>query len=281
MTSFTMTGVSARKTLGAVVAASAIIALSACGVDGGKAQAEPNVQTSATSTASATATATPSAAKAGVEAGDVINGLPTKKELANDGKGDYIQTTISPDDPAFIYNPVIVEPNASSAYTEAEIREVQKKFVTFVAEETIDSTLNDNPSDNEAQDAWWAKHKDQIAPYAQDRFLAALKANDPNQPFVFRGQLRQTKYSLAHGSGVTHVNSRKITVKAVKAGVLEGRQVLGFQADVEFTLNAVVNGKPALETITGTLSYTYTKESSGQFLISGNSGMYSITPPVS
>lgn len=281
MTSFTMTGVSARKTFGAVVAASAIIALSACGVDGGKAQAEPNVQTSTASTASATATATPSVAKAGVEAGDVINGLPTKKELANDGKGSYIQTTISPNDPALAYDPAIVEANASSAYSEAEIKEVQKLFATFVAEETIDSTLNNNQSDPAVQDAWWAKHKEEIDAPSQDEVLAQIKSTDPNATFLFVGRFRQNSpdYRLVSGSDKTHVHSRTIKPKAIRAGTLpDGRKVLGVQADVQFELNALLHGKPVLESSNGTLSYSYTKDSSGNWKMTGYHAQYFTAP---
>lgn len=261
-------------------AATMLFLVTSCTAGTTQVNAAPETSAGASPSSSPSAAAT---TPSGPKPGDVINGLPTKKELANDGKGDYIQTTIASDDPAFTYNPAIVEPNASSAFSEDDIKEVQKKFVTFVAEETIDSTLNDNPSDTSAQDAWWAKHKDQIDSASQAEFLAALKSNDPNQPFVFRGQHRQTgvpNYSLAHGSDVTHVNSRKITLKAIRAGVLKGKQVLGVQADVEFTLNAVVNGKPVLESSKGIVSYTFTKDASGKFLISGTNGKYTITPAV-
>lgn len=284
MTNFTMTGVSARKTLGAVVAASVIIALSACGVDDGKAQAEPDAQPSTAAITSATATATPSAtAKTGVKAGDAINGLPTKTELANDGKGDYIQTTIAPDDPALTYNPAIVSQEEPSLFSEEEIKDAQKFVMTFLAEEGFDSILNDNPSDPKVQDAWWAKNKDKIDPSYQAELLADLKANDPNKPMVFRGQFRQdraNKYNLVHGSDATRVYSRKITPNEIVTGVRNGQKLIGIHSDVEFSMNAVVDGKTVVEATSGTAGYTVTQSPEGKWLITGYKSNYTTMPVV-
>lgn len=264
----------ARKAMSAVCAAGIIIALSACGVNGGNAQVESSTPSSTVTPAVSTGT--------GMKAGDLINGLPTKKELANDGKGDYIQTTVSDDDPALTYNKAIVGQTVLSSYKESEITDLQKQFVTFVAEEGIDSTLNDNPTDGATQEAWWNKNKGRFDPSYQAELHSDLKSNDPNKPLVFRGQFRQagnTKYSLLHGADKTHVHSRKITPTLIKVGTLDGRQAIRIQADVEFVLNANLKDKTVLETTKGTVSYTYAKDAaSGKWLITGFSSKYTTTP---
>lgn len=271
-------GASVRQTVSVVCAVGMLVALSACGVESGKAQAESDAQPSTT------AAATPSAtAKTGVKAGDVINGLPTKKELANDGKGDYIQTTIAPDDPALAYNPAIVNQEEDGLFSEEEIKDAQKFVITFLAEEGLDSTLNDNHADPAAQDAWWAKHKDQFDPLNQAELLADVKSNDPNKPIVFRGQFRQdraNKYSLVHSSDVTHVYSRKITPNEIKTGIRNGQKLIGIHSDVDFSMNAVVDGKTVVEATSGKVGYTVTKSPEGKWLITGYNSRYTTTPVV-
>lgn len=268
-----------RKTMSAIGVAGVIMATSACG--GTTGTAIDHGTASPSSSPSISQSATPSATPKPVNSngpGTVINGMPTKAELANDGKGEYVQTSISPDDPAFTYNPSIVDPSASGTYSPEDITAAQKVAVTFLAEEGIDSTLNNNPSDVSNQEAWWAKNKDRFAPTHQDEIHNAILANDPNQPFVFRGQYRAGKYDLASGPSTTHVLSRTITPVAIKAGNIKGESLLGVQSKVDFTLNAVSDGAPAKETVSGTVSYTLLKDSSGKWLITGSSANYNITP---
>jgi hypothetical protein len=274
-----------RKSLMAVGMAGAIMATSACGGGGGQAiDPSPSVVPSSPSI-SQTATPSPSAVptSVGIAPGSLVNGIPTKKEVVNDGKGEYIPTTISPDDSALQYNPAIVDPSASSSYTPEEILEAQKTAVTFIAEENIDSTLNNNPGDKDAQEAWWAKNKDKFDPASQDKLYVSLKSNDPNQPIVFRGQFRTNadgtdKYTLVSGSDKTHVYTRTITPTAIKAGVVDGRSLLGVQAKVEFALNADVNGNTVKEATSGDVSYTMIKNSEGKWLITGFYSTYNTAP---
>jgi hypothetical protein len=95
------------------------------------------------------------------------------KGVANDGKGDYLQTSIADTDPAMKYNPAIADDAAKAHYSEAELAEAQKVIVRFIAEEGIDSTLN-NGTDI---DGWFAANKDQIHPAVHDIVLADLKAD--------------------------------------------------------------------------------------------------------
>lgn len=268
-----------RKSLMAVGMAGAIMATSACGGTTGPSidHGTPVPSSSPSISQSATPSANPTPISSN-SPGAVINGIPTKPEISNDGKGEYIQTSIAADDPALTYNPAIVDPSASS-YSPEDITAAQKVAITFLAEEGIDSTLNNNPADVANQEAWWAKNKDRFAPAHQDTIHNAIIANDPNQPIVFRGQHRAGKYDLASGPSSTHVLSRTITPVAVKAGNINGENLLGVQSKVDFTLNAVSDGAPAKESVSGTVSYTMVKDSSsGKWLIAGSSAQYTITP---
>lgn len=272
-----------RKSLMAVGMAGAIMATSACGGSGGQTvDHSPSVVPSSPSISqTATPSADPSAIPSisSVKPGETINGIPTKTELANDGKGEYIQTTISPDDPALKYNPSIVDPGATGVYSPDEIAEAQKFAVTFIAEEGIDSTLNNNPGDEATQEAWWAKNKDKFTAADQPEIYRILKSNDPNLPLVFRGQFRSTgKYDLASGPGATHVYSRTITPVSIKGGVINGQKLLGLQAKVDFALNANVNGGTVKEATTGLVSYTMTKDDSGKWLMTGFESKFTTTP---
>jgi hypothetical protein len=269
--------------MSAVCAAGVIVALSACGVDGGKAQAEPPASASTAPTTSATTSATATPSSAGVKAGDVINGIPTKKELANDGKGNYIQTTIAPDDSAFTFNPAIVSQEEPALFTDAEIKDAQKFIVTFLAEEGLDSTLNDNSADAAAQEAWWARNKEKINVSDRDELYRDVKSNDPNKPIVFRGQFRQdtdtsNKYSLVHGDNVTHIYSRKITPVEIKTGERNGQKLIGVNTQVDFSMNAVLDGKTVVEASSGKVGYTVTKSPEGKWVITGYYSNYTTSP---
>lgn len=272
-----------RKSLMAVGMAGAIMATSACGGTGGQTvDPSPSVVPSSPSISqTATPSATPSSIPAvpAVTPGATVNGIPTKTEIANDGKGQYIQTTISPDDPALKYNPAIVEETASSAYSPEEITDAQKFTMTFIAEESIDSTLNNNPGNAEVQEAWWAKNKDNFDPAYQAEAYNDLKGNDPSKPLVFRGQFRDGKYDLTSGADQAHVYSRTITPTRVLGGVVNGRQLIAFDAEVNFAMNAKVNGAVTQEATSGLVSYTLGKnESTGKWQIVGYTSNFSTTP---
>lgn len=213
------------------------------------------------------------------KAGDVIKGIPTKKELANNGKGDYIQTTISDDDSAMKFDPALVStPTVFDLFTKDEIADAQKFIMRFIAEEAIDSQINDNSADVANIDAWWAKNKDKVAPQYQEEFLASLKSDDTSKAMVFRTHFR--KYSLAYGADKTHVSSRQLSVKDIKGGTAaNGMDFLEFNVTGSFAMPAVVNGKTTEENTTASFIFNTVKDAStGKWEIAGFKNTFNVAP---
>lgn len=228
-----------------------------------------SVETVGGSTSKASA---PAVAKEGqdpvIEAGAVINGIPTKKELAKSSRGIYIQSTISDDDPAFEFRPEIVDGSAAT-FDAAELESVQKKFVKFVAEEAMDSTLSDRPSDQDIQE-WVDRNQDKMDPGYRDVLSEILISRDTSRSILFLSGNRAGDYPLNYGETATHVTARKITPIQVWSGVVDGRDILQFKARVSFELAVNVDGKPGTERVTGEASYAYAKDATdGQWRLSG------------
>lgn len=263
MNTFTPT----RHLLGAT-AVGILLAATAC--------AGPAQSTSAASTPAsekATPTTSPSPTKQ-VSA----TGLPIKG-LANDGRGEYLQTTITDDDPAMTLDPSIVEENATSRFSMDEIASAQKFIIKFIAEEGIDSTLNGNPNDPATIDAWWAKNKDKMDPSKQDVLLAGARSEDVNQNFVFRPRFREGQYGLAYGPTRTHIVNRTIKPKAIRGGEMDGKTVIGLQSDLSFSVAALRDGKDALENVDAVMSYTVSKDAkTGSWQIYGNNARFDVAP---
>lgn len=107
-----------------------------------------------------------------------VNGIPIKGRV-NNGKGDYLQTTIADDDAAMTFNPAVVDPAVTAEYSPENIAEAHRHAIRFIAEEGIDSTINDGNNTEE----WWARNKDRVAPEWRDAFKAHL---DSGKTFVIR-----------------------------------------------------------------------------------------------
>lgn len=226
-----------------------------------------NTQT-ATSTDSSSASSN-EANQPSAKPGDVVKGIPTKTELANNGKGDYIQTTISDDDSAMKFNPALVTtPDASKLFTDAEMEDAQKFVMRYIAEEAIDSQINDNSTDTKNIDDWWAKNKDKMAPQYQDEFLSSLKGDDLTKALVFRTNFRT--YSLDYGKDKTRVFDRKLTVDKIQGGTINGSSVLIFDASGSFSMPAVVGESVKQEDTSASFRLSVGKEpSTGKWVIVG------------
>lgn len=219
----------------------------------------------------AEATATPETL-----AGTVINGLPTKPVLANDGKGVYIQTTISPDDPALKYNPAVVNPSATDRFSEAEIADAHKMIVTFIAEEVYDSTLNGNHGDHANVDLWFAQHKDILDSEQTEGFVNATK-NDISMHLVMRGNHRDGKYELDYGPNAVHVAEREITIDDIRGGPINGKEYLGVHATGSVTHVVRSKGNKVWENTIPDLNFTLGRVD-GRWVIVGFQNTFSISP---
>lgn len=237
-----------------------------------------NAQVAASPDASSTASASPSVAAipSGPKLGDVINGIPTKTELANDGKGDYIQTTISDDDPAMKFNPALASPDVTDAFTAEEIADAQKFIMTFIAEEGIDSVINNNTSDAKNVDAWWAKNKDKIDPAYQNEFLGQLKSEDLLYTIVMRTNHRTN--DLVYGKDTTRVTKRQITPTIYYVAPMNGVNYVRFDATGNFTMATKVGDTIQSEDTSASFNYTVRKSNSEHgWMISGFTNTFTIS----
>ncbi|MCY1676851.1 hypothetical protein OVA06_19460 [Pseudarthrobacter sp. SL88] len=230
---------------------------------------------------SSTPSSTPETPKTTPTTGQPVSSSNTAlpiKGLTNDGKGEYLQTTISADDPAMKVIPETVDPSASERFTADEIQDAQRFIATFIAEETIDSILNANPTDRTTIDAWWSRNKDKVEPSNLDEFYADVHSADENKPLVMRGFFRDGKYDLMYGASQPHVIDRTLTPTSVKGGEVNGLKVVGINFDASYNLAANHNGEQVPETTTATISYTVTNEVTGHWQITGYYSHFNTIP---
>lgn len=234
-----------------------------------------------TPTSSSIPSSTPETLKTTPTTGQPVSSSNTAlpiKGLANDGKGEYLQTTISAEDPAMTVIPETVDPSASERFTADEIQDAQRFVATFIAEETIDSTLSANPTDRTTIDAWWSRNKDKIESSNLDVLYADITSSDENKPLVIRGFFRDGKYQLMYGASQPHVIDRTLTPTSVKGGDVNGMKLIAFDFDASYNLVANQDGKQTPETTTATISYTVTKEATGQWQITGYTTHFNTIP---
>lgn len=143
-----------------------------------------------------------------------INGVPTLPDVVNNGRGEYLQSTILRNDPAMKFNPELVDAEATNLANSngLDLAYMQSWIVKFAAEEGLDSTLNGGGD----IDAWWAKHKDMIAPEAQESILSKLKNNDGVKTLVATGGPRIGKYDFTYGKDKTRIANRSMIVNSIK-----------------------------------------------------------------
>lgn len=253
-----------RLTLTAMLAASALL-VTGCGGNNNSqeaptpaaaAESATPAATAAPATAAPTATAVPAVA---LPAGIVAKGV------ASDGKGTYLQTTIADSDPAMKYNPSITDAAAKAHFSEEDLAEAQKVIVKFIAEESIDSTLNGGGNDI---DGWFAAHKDQIYPTNQPIMLADLKAGKDD---VAREQWIANKpgYSYMHGDTTPRIKSRTIT--PTNFHYVEGNGLQGVWLDTKasWTMEVTGGSHTGVQSTTAEIGYAAAKDVDGKWKIAG------------
>lgn len=163
----------ASHAVAATILTGVLLAITGCGATSNGTPAES--QSPATESAIAQASPSATAAETPAET-DPLKGTHglTIKGLAENEHGQYLQITIAPDDPALVYQPELVNPAISAAFTPEEIKEAQKFTMTFAIEEVIDSVLNGG---YEKGDEWFAENKDRIDASIQPTVMEYIKAN--------------------------------------------------------------------------------------------------------
>ena len=237
-----------RRIVAATGIVGALVFTSACSAS----EASTTANTSNPSS-SASKTSAPSAAPTVTFPFTLPNGM-IAKGVANDGKGDYLQTSIADTDPAMKYNPAITDDAAKAHYSETDLAEAQKVIVRFIAEEAIDSTINGGTD----VDGWWAAHKDEIHPLNQV-MLQDLKSKDDLLARE-RWIADRPGYSYVHGASTTRVTERTIT--PTKLRYVESSNLQGVMLDTNASWSMAVTGGTHgnVQNTTATISFAVAKD---------------------
>lgn len=173
-----------------------------------------------------------------------INGVPTLPDVVNNGRGDYLQSTILANDPAMKYNPELVDKEATDvANAEGlDLPNMQAFAVKFVAEEGLDSTLNGGGD----VDAWWDKHKDLVAPESQENILSKLKNNDGVNTLIATGAPRVGKYDFTYGEDKTRISRRSISVNSIKVSKSDAK-AFDISLTAIYAMNITQNKRDGIE----------------------------------
>lgn len=256
-----------RKIIAAAGIAGALVFTSACSAPEASA---PTVTSSPSASASPAATPAPSADPAvpvaataapvaTADAAGIVHPVPSSKGVipkgvANNGTGDYLQTTITDTDPAMQYDPAIADDAAKAHYSPAQLADAQKVIVKFIAEETIDSTLNGGTD----VDGWFAAHKDQIYPTNVDILRTDLKDGKDGvtrEGWMLTDDKVKSGYTYINDAKNTRVTERGITPTALTYTDSNGLQGLWLDATASWIM-AVNNGhSKSLQSTTAELAY--------------------------
>ena len=191
--------------------------------------------------------------------------IPDTGEVMDNGKGKYLHSTINDTDPSMKLNRELFTSDIKDLYTEEELHEAQKTVIRFIAEETIDSTVQGGGS----VDQWFEKNKDRFTPEYQPEVQKALK--DPNSAFLINSDIRSAAgYDLAYDEKSVRVEKRSIMLSNISKA--SGNRI-NVSADIKYKLKTN-DGKT--ETGSGQISYIVTKSPDGKWLISGHKNKVSI-----
>lgn len=215
-------------------------------------------------------------------AGTVVNGIPTKPELAFDGKNYYVQTTIADNDPAMTYDPAKSSRQANERFSPDELADGQKFATKFVVEEVLDSIINDNHGDKETVTEWLDANKDKLDPAQYASFADNLNAPyDPEDAFLLRGVHREGKYELVSGPDQTRVLSRTITPTVIRADTIESKNYVEYEVQVRVAYKVKLNGQDTVETVDAKIQTVLGKDPvTNKWFIAGANNKFTPTPAV-
>lgn len=249
-----------RKIISAVGIAGALVFTSSCASSGSLPASGPtDTATPPSISQTATPSASPTATTPALPAGIVAKGVE------NNGKGTYLQTSISDNDPAMKYNPAITDAAAKANFSESDLADAQKAAVKFIAEEGIDSTLNGGGN----VDIWYKAHKEQIHPSNQAIMLGDLK---DGKDVVAREQWMATKpgYSYVYGNNTPRISARTITPTSIKFVEGNGLQGVWVNTQVNYSMPVTGGTHSGAQSTTATISYAMAKDAAdGKWKIAG------------
>lgn len=191
--------------------------------------------------------------------------IPDTGQVVDNGKGKYLQSTISDSDPAMKMNREMYLSDAKALYSEEELYEAQKTVIRFIAEETIDSTVQGGGNTDE----WFERNKNRFAPEYQDTVKQALK--DPKNAFLINSEIRdEAGYDLKYDETSIRLENRSILLTSITKA---SNDRINVTADIKYKLKTN-DGKS--ETVSGQVSYIVTQTAGNEWLISGHKNKVSI-----
>lgn len=240
----------------------ASVAMAALTLPGCASTPEPEAEIANTASS---APASPSATPTQIVPGYTGTPAPGGKPVAI-GDTTYVQSTIADDDPAMMLNPGLVHQETTAGLTPDELQAALATIVKFTAEEGIDSTLNGGL---ETPDQWWAGNKDRTHPdYAPDIYQNVSSGGGLLQQEKWQKEY-QGRYKYITAADKTRIYNRNITVKAVWC---PQPGTVAVQMDVSYEMLATPNvGRTGtgIQTTSGKMTYSATKDGSGRWLIDG------------
>jgi hypothetical protein len=194
---------------------SSLLAVTACGAQTTPAPAESTTPVTQSASPSVEATPAPQVSTAekplaadGKTPLTGTHGLKVKGPAQNEN-GQYLQITISDDDPALVYNADIVAPQIAQKFTPEEITEAQKFAMTFLVEEGWDSTINDGKN----YDEWLGRNAHNFTSIVQPELVTALNAD--NESIHLRNWSRGQGYTYAYDKDSTRYLNYDIDLMGV------------------------------------------------------------------
>jgi hypothetical protein len=193
----------------------------------------------------------------------------TEKAIVNNGRGTYLQTSIADDNPAMRYLPERADAVARSRYTPEMLQKAQQLIVRFIAEETLDSTINGGGD----AEAWWTIHQGRFHPDTLDKIHDDLLAGkNVIQRELWQQEKYQGAYDYVYGASQSRIKARSIrpiSLSAVKIGDLDA---IRFHIDVTAQMKVKPNvGKvgSGVQYTVGPMLYDLALDSAGEWKIAG------------
>lgn len=134
----------------------------------------------------------------------------TAGEVVKTDKGEYLRSTIKEDDPAMQYDESVVEPGTLAAVPREALESAHKYNVSFIAEEVIDSPLNNGAV---SVDSWWEENQNRFHPGVRDSIRADFEDRDgPVIRGLWQKDVKEFDYNYVYSPQETRFSDRKIDV---------------------------------------------------------------------
>jgi hypothetical protein len=193
----------------------------------------------------------------------------TEKAVVNNGRGTYVQTSIADDNPAMRYHPDLADEAVKSKYTPEMLQKAQQLIVRFIAEETLDSSINGGGD----AEAWWTIHQGRFHPDTLDKIHDDLLAGkNVIQRELWQQEKYQGAYDYVYSASQSRIKARSIrpfSLTAVKVGDLDA---VRFEFDVTAQMKVkpkVGNGGSGVQYTVGPILYDLALDSAGEWKIVG------------